>query len=58
MRMGTKPEEILTRQALTEPHRTIIDRAKLEENQIHTLNITLKQQLLKELREDPHKKLV
>jgi len=56
--MGTKPEEILTRQALTEPHRTIIDRAKLEENQIHTLNITLKQQLLKELREDPHKKLV
>jgi len=55
---GLNPEEILTRQALTEPHRTVIDRTQLEENQIHTLSIALKQQLLKEFREDQHEKRV
>jgi hypothetical protein len=52
------PEEILTKQALTEPHRTIIDRSQIEENQIHQLSIALKQQLLKELRENPNEKTV
>jgi len=53
---GLNPEEILTRQALTEPHRTVIDRSQVEESQIHQLSIALKQQLLKELRENPNEK--
>jgi len=55
---GLNPEEILTRQALTEPHRTVIDYRQIEENQIHQLSIALKQQLLKELRENPNEKTV
>jgi integrase len=53
---GMNPEEILTRQALTEPHRTIIDRNQMEQSQIQQLSIALKQQLLKELRENPNEK--
>jgi len=53
---GLNPEEILTRQALTEPHRTVIDRSQVEESQIHQLSIALKQQLLKEIRENPDEK--
>jgi integrase len=55
---GMNPEEILTQQALTEPHRTLIDRSQIEQNQIHQLSIALKQQLLKELRENPNEKTV
>jgi hypothetical protein len=55
---GLNPEEILTKQALTEPHRTIIDRRQVEENQVHQLSIALKQQLLKEVRENPNGKTV
>jgi hypothetical protein len=47
---GLDPEEILTKQALTQPHRTVIDRNQIEENQIHQLTIALKQQMLRELR--------
>jgi len=53
---GLNPEEILTRQALSEPHRTVIDRRQLEEDQIHQLSIALKQQLIKEIRENPNEK--
>jgi len=53
---GMNPEEILTRQALTEPHRTVIDRSQMEQSQIHQLSIALKQQLLKEIRENPNEK--
>ena len=55
---GMNPEEILTRQALTEPHRTVIDRNQMEQSQIQQLSIALKQQLLKELRENPNEKTV
>jgi len=55
---GMNPEEILTRQALTEPHRTVIDRSQMEQSQIQQLSIALKQQLLKELRENPNEKTV
>jgi integrase len=55
---GMNPEQILTRQALTEPHRTIIDRSQIEQSQIQQLSIALKQQLLKEIRENPNEKLV
>ena len=50
---GLKPEEILTKNALTQPHRTVIDRNKIEQKQIHQLSIALKQHLLEELRENP-----
>jgi hypothetical protein len=51
------PEEILARQALTELHRTVIDRNQMEQSQIHQLSIALKQLLLKEMRENPNEKL-
>ena len=51
---GMNPEEILTQNALTKPHRTVIDHNQIEQNQIHQLSIALKQQLLKELRENPN----
>jgi len=55
---GMNPEEILTRQALTEPHRTVIDRNRMEQSQIQQLSIALKQQLIKEIRENPNEKKV
>ena len=55
---GMNPEEILTKNALTQPHRTVIDRGQIENNQIHQLSIALKQQLLNELREKPNEKNV
>lgn len=51
---GLNPEEILTKQAFAEPHITVVDHSHLEENQIHVLSNALKQQILKELREDQH----
>ena len=48
---GLNPEEILTKNALIKPNRTVIDRSQIENNQIHQLSIALKQQLLNELRE-------
>ena len=53
---GLNPEEILTRQALTEPHRTVIDRNQLETSQLHQLSVALKQQMLKEIRESQGEK--
>ena len=53
---GLNPEEILTRQALAEPHRTIIDRSQIEQSQLHQLSIALKQQMLKEIRESQSEK--
>jgi len=55
---GMNPEEILTRQALREPHRTVIDRSQMEQSQIQQLSIALKQQLIKEIRENPNEKTV
>ncbi len=43
---GMKPNEILTKEALSRPHRTIVD----PEHQINALNQALKQAILKELR--------
>ncbi|MCJ7762034.1 site-specific integrase [Candidatus Bathyarchaeota archaeon] len=49
---GLNPEEILTRDALTKPNATVIGREKIEENQLHQLSIALKQQLLREMRDE------
>ena len=46
---GLNPEEILTREALTQPHRTIIDRSQHEQVQLNQLTSALKEQMLKEI---------
>jgi len=48
---GLNPEEILTKEALTKPYRTVIDQSQLEQNQ-YKLTTALKQQILKEIREN------
>ena len=55
---GLNPEEILTKKALTEPHRTVIDQSQIEQSQIHQLTTALKQQMLKEIRETQSKKSI
>ena len=49
---GLNPEEILTREALTQPHRTVIDRSQLEQIQLVQLTTALKEQIPKEIREN------
>jgi hypothetical protein len=49
---GLKPEEILTRDALQQPHRTVIDRSQMEDNQLAQLTRALRQEMLKEIREN------
>jgi len=49
------PEEILTRDALTKPHRTVIGRSQVEQSQIRQLTMALKQQMIKEIRESYNK---
>ena len=53
---GLNPEEILTRDAMREPHRTVIDRSETENNQLNQLASALKQQMLKEIRENQPEK--
>jgi hypothetical protein len=53
---GLNPEEILTRDALARPNYTVIDNSQLENQQLTQLTIALRQQMLKEIREnDPQK---
>jgi integrase len=51
---GLNPEEILTKDALTRPNTTVIGREQLEERQLHQLSVALKQELIKEIREEQH----
>ena len=51
---GLNPEEILTKDALTRPNATIISRDQLEERQMHQLSVALKQEVLKEIRDENH----
>jgi len=44
----------LRARALTRPNATVISRDQLEERQLHQLSIALKQELLKEIREERH----
>lgn len=50
--LGLNPEEILTKEALSMPHRTVITAGR-DENQIETLLKALKQKLKQELAETP-----
>jgi hypothetical protein len=51
---GLNPDEILTKDALTRPNATVISRDQLEERQLHQLSLALKQELLKEIRDEQH----
>ena len=53
---GLNPEEILTRDALVQPHRTVIDQGQLENHQLSQLTTALRQQMLKEIRENQPQK--
>jgi hypothetical protein len=54
---GLNPKEILTRDAMREPNRTIIDRSEIENHQLNQLTSELKQQILKEIQQNqPEKK--
>jgi hypothetical protein len=46
---GLNPEEILTRDAMAKPHRTVIANDQVEQNQIRQLSMTLKNQMIKEI---------
>jgi hypothetical protein len=49
---GLNPEEILTKNALHKPNATLINQEQLEERQLHQLSLALKNELLKEIRDD------
>ncbi len=51
---GLNPDEILTKDALTRPNITIISHDQIEELQLHQLSVALKQEVLKEIREEQH----
>jgi len=55
---GLNPEEILTRDAMTQPHRTVIDNGQLENHQLSQLTTALRQQMLKEIRENQPQKSI
>ena len=52
---GLNPEEILTRDAIKEPHRTIIDHSEIENHQLNQLTSALKQQMINEIRDNKPK---
>ena len=49
---GLNPEEILTKDALSKSNATIIEREQLENSQITQLRTSLRQQMLREIREE------
>jgi hypothetical protein len=49
---GLNPDEILTREAQTKPNATRIGNEHFENSQIRQLSVALKQQMLKEIREE------
>jgi len=53
---GSNPEELLTRDALVQPDRTAIDQGQLEIHQLSRLTTALRQQMLKEIRENQPQK--
>ncbi len=53
---GLNPEEILTRDAMREPNRTIIDRSEIESHQLNQLTSELNQQMLKEIQQNQPEK--
>jgi integrase len=48
---GLNPDQVLSKEALMQPHATITDQAQFEQTQIAQLRIALRQQMLKEIHE-------
>jgi hypothetical protein len=48
---GLNPDQVLSKEALMQPHMTVIDQAQFEQTQIAQLRTALRQQMLKEIRE-------
>ena len=55
---GLTPEEVLTRDAMREPNRTVIDRSEIENHQLNQLTSELKQQMLKEIHQNQPEKSI
>ena len=53
---GLNPDESLTREAMMQPHRTVIDQSQLENSQLAQLTTALRQQMLKEIHENKDEK--
>jgi hypothetical protein len=49
---GLNPDEILTKEALTRPNATVISQDELQEKQMRLLSLALKQEVLKEIRDE------
>ena len=49
---GNEPDELLTREASANANATVIEQDRFEDNQIRQLSLALKQQMLKEIREE------
>jgi hypothetical protein len=49
---GLNPDEILTREAMMQPHRTVIDQSQMENSQLAQFTTALRRQMLKEIREN------
>jgi hypothetical protein len=49
---GLNPDEVLTREALTQPHRTVIDQNQLEQTQLTQLATALRHQMLKDFQQN------
>jgi hypothetical protein len=48
---GLNPDQVLSKEALMQPHITVVDQAQFEQTQIAQLRIALRQQMLKEIHE-------
>jgi hypothetical protein len=49
---GLNPDEVLTRDALSQPHRTVIDQNQLEQTQLTQLATALRHQMLKDFQQN------
>jgi hypothetical protein len=53
---GINPDEVFTREALSQPHRTVIDQSQLEQSQLTQLATALRHQMLKDFQENQTEK--
>ena len=53
---GINPDEVFTREALSQPHRTVINQSQLEQSQLTQLATALRHQMLKDFQENQTEK--
>jgi len=54
MSLGLEPDKVLSKEALSKPHRTLIDPQSQEDDQINVLTIAIKNTILNELKTSLH----